>query len=90
MRIEFDEAKRIKTLAERGLDFADAPWVFAGEHFDVPDTRIEYGEDRYLTFGWLDDRAVTIVWTPRREGRRIISMRHIHGKELRNRKRGMD
>jgi uncharacterized DUF497 family protein len=30
MRVTFDPAKRAKTLAERGLDFADAEVVFAG------------------------------------------------------------
>jgi hypothetical protein len=30
MRITFDPAKRDKTLAERGLDFAVAETVFAG------------------------------------------------------------
>lgn len=30
MLIEFDSVKRDKTLAERGLDFADAAQVFAG------------------------------------------------------------
>jgi uncharacterized protein (DUF4415 family) len=32
VKIEFDAAKRDKTLAERGLDFADAPKVFRGRH----------------------------------------------------------
>lgn len=90
MQIEFDEAKRRKTLLERGLDFADAPKLFSDDHIDVLDERIDYGEVRYLTFGWLDDRAVTIVWTPRGSRRRIISMRYVHAKELRNRKKGMD
>jgi len=30
MRITFDQAKRDQTLAERGLDFADAVLVFEG------------------------------------------------------------
>ena len=30
MAITFDPAKRARTLAERGLDFADANLVFAG------------------------------------------------------------
>ena len=30
MRITFDQAKREKALAERGLDFADAKMVFEG------------------------------------------------------------
>jgi uncharacterized DUF497 family protein len=29
----WDEPKRRRTLAERGLDFADAEKVFAGNHF---------------------------------------------------------
>ena len=32
MRVTFDSAKREKTLAERGLDFADAALVFADRH----------------------------------------------------------
>jgi len=35
MRITFDPAKRAKTLAERGLDFADAEIVFAGVTVEV-------------------------------------------------------
>jgi uncharacterized DUF497 family protein len=65
MEIEFDEKKRQRTLKERGLDFADAPKVFASDCFDVADQRIDYGEERILTFGWLDYRPITIVWTPR-------------------------
>lgn len=30
MRISYDPAKRQRTLDERGLDFEDAPTVFAG------------------------------------------------------------
>ena len=32
MRVTFDSAKCEKTLAERGLDFADAALVFADRH----------------------------------------------------------
>jgi hypothetical protein len=32
MRITFDPSKRARTLAERGLDFADAALIFAGLH----------------------------------------------------------
>lgn len=90
MQIEFDEHKRRKVFEERGLDFADAARVFAGDHFDIADQRFDYGEDRIITFGWLGERPVAIVWTPREEGRRIISMRHVHGKELENRRQALD
>jgi uncharacterized DUF497 family protein len=46
MEISFDPAKRARTLAERGLDFADAPRVFAGCTVEVEDTRREYGTER--------------------------------------------
>lgn len=81
MEIEFDPAKRAKTLSERGLDFARANEVFAGMHFTGEDTRENYAEPRYITVGTLDDRMVVIVWTPRGEGRRIISMRKANERE---------
>ncbi len=39
MRITFDAVKRQKTLAERGLDFADAAIVFAGVTLEIEDRR---------------------------------------------------
>lgn len=90
MKITFDERKRRLTLTKRSLDFADAAEVFAGDHFDILDERLDYGEIRVITFGWLQDRAVAIVWTERNGTRRIISMRHVHGKELENRRRALD
>jgi hypothetical protein len=45
MRITFDPVKRDNTLAERGLDFADAAIVFAGVTLEIEDTRLDYGED---------------------------------------------
>ncbi|MFT3813890.1 MAG: BrnT family toxin [Acidovorax sp.] len=81
MRIEFDSTKRDKTLAERGLDFARAGEVFAGRHFTGQDRRQDYAEDRFITVGLLDARLVVLVWTPRGEARRIISMRKANERE---------
>lgn len=81
MKISFDPAKRSKTLQERGLDFADAVQVFAERTYTALDDRTDYGEDRYITYGYLDERAVILVWTPRHEGRRIISMRYANDRE---------
>jgi len=75
MRISWDEAKRKATLAERDLDFAEAGLVFAGRTMTLPDERADYGEARFITAGRLDGRFVVLVWTPRDDGRRIISMR---------------
>jgi uncharacterized DUF497 family protein len=81
MAITWDEAKRAKTLAERGLDFADAAKVFQGDQFTRRDDRHTYGEVRYITAGYLETRFVVIVWTPRGNSRRIISMRYGHEQE---------
>ena len=77
----WDEAKRQITIAERGLDFADAELVFAGRSATLPDERRDYGEPRFITAGWLHGRFVVVVWTPREGGRRIISMRYGHADE---------
>jgi uncharacterized DUF497 family protein len=79
--ITFDPAKRAITLAHRGLDFADAAEVFEGRTATAEDARFAYGETRYRTAGYLRDRLVVIVWTPRGADRHVISMRHCHAKE---------
>lgn len=81
MNIEFDDSKRDQTLLERGLNFARANVVFEGVHFTPQDTRVDYDEDRFITVGWLDARLVVLVWTPRGEVRRIISMRKANDRE---------
>jgi uncharacterized DUF497 family protein len=77
----WDERKRRQTLEGRGLDFADAETVFAGRTLTLPDERRDYGEPRYITAGRLRGRFVMVVWTPRDDGRRIISMRYGHADE---------
>ncbi len=81
MKITFDPAKRTWTLRERGLDFADAGEVFAGRYTVLVDERHSYGEVRYISAGYLRERMIVIVWTPRGDARHVISMRYCHGKE---------
>jgi len=81
--ISFDPAKRAATLEHRGLDFADAGQVFMGDFVTVQDVRRDYGEDRFVSAGYLNGRCVVLVWTPRNGTRRIISMRHAHENEER-------
>lgn len=81
MKVEFDPPKREKTLVERDLDFARADEVFKGRHFTAEDVRQDYHERRYITVGTLDECTVVLVWTPRGEARRIISMRKANERE---------
>lgn len=81
MKIAFDGSKRQATLEERGLDMADAAEVFEGNHLTVEDDRFDYGEPRYITIGFLAGHMVVLVWTPRGEACRIISMRKANDRE---------
>ncbi len=90
MRIIFDEAKRQKTLKERGIDFNSARKIFSGRTLTLLDDRQEYGELRYQTYGFLEDRIVMMVWTPRGADRRIISIRYCHDKEAKEVSKYMD
>jgi uncharacterized DUF497 family protein len=81
MKITFDARKRERTLRERGLDFADAAEVFAGSTANAPDLRFDYGEERFISAGYLRDRMVVVVWVPRGESRHVISMRYCHEDE---------
>jgi hypothetical protein len=60
---------------------ADAGRIFDGPTLTVQDDRKDYGERRYITIGHLKSRMVVLVWTPRGEARRIISLRKANGKE---------
>ena len=55
--------------------------VFQDHHFTAEDTRENHNEARYITVGKLDERMVVMVWTPRGEAHRIISMRKANERE---------
>jgi hypothetical protein len=74
MTIEWDEAKRLWTLRQRGLDFIDAGLLFDGRaalHL----TAATHNEERFLTVAVMEGKFYTVVWTWRGDNRRIISMR---------------
>jgi len=79
--VTFDPRKRTATLAERGLDFNDAPLVFAGSTFEVEDVRRNYGEPRIICFGVLHGRIVVVGYTPRGADRHVFSMRKANDRE---------
>ncbi len=64
MEIEYDRDKRATTLRGRHLDFADAGEVFACPTMTEKDTRVDYCESRFITFGHLSGKIIALVWTP--------------------------
>ncbi len=81
MLVDFDPAKRDWTLRERGLDFLDAGQVFGETNLTVRDTRYDYPEERFQTFGLIGGRLAIVVWTPISGGVRVISMRKCNERE---------
>jgi len=81
MTVTYDPAKCEQTVRDRGLDFKDAPLVFAGLTVEVEDTRKDYGEKRIICFGQLEGRLVVIGYTPRGAVRHIFSMRKANHRE---------
>ena len=75
MELEWDEAKRANNLRKHGLDFRDAAQVLEGYTLELEDDREDYGEFRYLAVGLLRFTVVVLVYTPRENIYRIISMR---------------
>ncbi len=81
MEIEFDESKRQLTLTQRKLDFLDIGKIFAGQTLTYPDERKDYGEDRWITVGFLMGRMMIVVWTKRQERCRVVSLRKANDRE---------
>jgi uncharacterized protein len=72
------------TLKARGLDFLDAPRLCANRSLTVVDDRKDYGEERFISYGYIAGAATAIVWTERQGAMRIISMRHMHIEEVKH------
>ena len=83
MRIEFDPAKNIRNIKERGLSFelaADLDWAASITH---EDTRKVYPEGRYVTLAELDGRLHVICYALITGGIRVISFRKANKREER-------
>lgn len=75
--ITWDEPKRLKTLRERGLDFADLTEAFFTASLVVPAK-----QDRWMAIGPMLDGVIAVVFIVLgTEGLSVISMRPASRKE---------
>jgi uncharacterized DUF497 family protein len=80
--LEWDEQKRQRNIAERGIDFMEAINVFDDPKVSIiPDTREDYGEDRYNAYGTSNGRKMRVCFTPRNGKIRVITMFKVRQKE---------
>ncbi len=76
MQFEWDEAKNLENIRKHEIDFADVPKMFDNPMLIEPDTRFDYGEDRWFGIGFLGNGIAVVVWTERQNNvMRIISTR---------------
>lgn len=76
MQFEWDQNKNIANIEKHGIDFEDACKVFEAPVLAALDTRQDYGEDRWIGLGFLEQCVIVIVYTYRDFDRiRVISMR---------------
>ncbi len=81
MELEWDEEKRQKNLRERGIDFASAASMDPSSVLTVIDSRSDYGEPRFIVFGFIQARLHVLCWTPRDGRMRVISLRKANERE---------
>ena len=79
---EWNEDKCELNLTNHGLDFYDAAEAFNDENaLQLPDLRNDYGENRTIPVALTSGALLSIVYTPRNFGIRIISARFARRKE---------
>ncbi len=79
-----DEAKNWRNIRKHGIDFADAVDVFNHPMLTLLDEQEEYGEDRWLSIGWIQLLMGVVIHSERdADVIRIISARKATRREIR-------
>ncbi|QBY02485.1 BrnT family toxin [Rhodophyticola sp. CCM32] len=66
MQFEWDDAKSEATRAARGFGFEQMTPVFLDPCRAIfPDNRLDYGEQRWITFGETEGRLFAVAYTMR-------------------------
>lgn len=73
MEYEWDETKRLSNIAKHRVDFRIAAFIFEGPIVLEPDYRKDYGEERFLAIGYVDDACFVVAHTRRGDAIRLIS-----------------
>jgi uncharacterized DUF497 family protein len=81
---EWDEAKAAANLAKHGVSFEQARQAFDDPFaIDFVDDREDYGENRLILLGMVENRLLVVAHTLRGDKVRIISAREAEPHERR-------
>lgn len=79
---EWDPDKERLNVRKHKVRFGYAAYVFLDPNrLDVVDDREDYGEERRVTIGRIDERVFVVVYTDRGGKRRLISARKADASE---------
>lgn len=81
--VTWDEKKRLANIKEHGLDFLGCEAIWDEFTVTREDIRLSYREQRLVVFGRLNREVVVLVYTERRRGPHIISLRKAEKYETR-------
>ena len=82
MDFEWDEKKEKINIEKHGVDFNQANEVFSdNDRIEIPDKRIDYGEERIRSIGKSVSLVLSVIYTIRGVYIRIISARPASRKE---------
>jgi len=79
----WDEKKRLANIKVHGLDFIGCEAIWDNFTITREDIRQSYREQRLVVFGRLNRHVVVLVYTERRGGPHIISLRKAEKYEAR-------
>lgn len=65
METTSDPAKNQINQQQHGIDLDACGAVFDAPMLTVEDSRLDYGEQRLQSLGWLGDQVVFMVWVDR-------------------------
>ena len=81
--VTWDDKKRLANIKVHGLDFVGCEAIWDDFTVTREDIRQAYSEQRLVVFGRLNGLVVVLVYTERRRGPHIISLRKAEKYEAR-------
>lgn len=81
MKFEWDSVKATANLAKHGVPFEDSSDFDWEVSVDRPDRRKDYGESRMIAMSTIRGRLHVLVYSVRRDGFRLISLRKANERE---------
>ncbi len=77
MKFEWDQNKNEQNIKKHQIDFENAKLIFSDSNRIIyQDLRNDYGEERFISIGLLNDTVIVVVYTIRKGAIRLISARY--------------